>query len=138
MVTLRPYILRHYIHRRGFKGSVVHEAFPGHHLQTQIAGMNPNPVRNYDEGWSYSKEGNMTFTDIACPTFVHLCTFHIFFGHFLFSNYYNFFDGHVKTKNKKQQLLNRRKQIKIGETTCIIAAPTALCALTCKKRTLVR
>jgi len=47
-----------YVHRRGFKGSVVHEAFPGHHLQLQIAGMNPDPVRKWQfnimmiEGWA--------------------------------------------------------------------------------------
>ncbi|MBU0982753.1 MAG: DUF885 domain-containing protein [candidate division Zixibacteria bacterium] len=47
-----------YVHRRGFKGSVVHEGFPGHHLQMQIAGMNPNPVRKWQhnammvEGWA--------------------------------------------------------------------------------------
>lgn len=47
-----------YVHRRGFKGSVVHEAFPGHHLQMQIAGANPDPVRKWQtnlmmiEGWA--------------------------------------------------------------------------------------
>ncbi|HEX2897227.1 MAG TPA: DUF885 domain-containing protein, partial [candidate division Zixibacteria bacterium] len=47
-----------YVHRRGFKGSVVHEAYPGHHLQLQIAGMNPDPVRKWQfnimmiEGWA--------------------------------------------------------------------------------------
>jgi len=47
-----------YIHRRGFKGSVVHEAYPGHHLQLQIAGMNEDPVRKWQfnimmiEGWA--------------------------------------------------------------------------------------
>lgn len=47
-----------YVHRRGFKGSVVHEAFPGHHLQLQIAGMNDDPVRKWQfnimmiEGWA--------------------------------------------------------------------------------------
>ncbi len=47
-----------YIHRRGFKGSVVHEAFPGHHLQMQIAGKNSDPVRKWQtnlmmiEGWA--------------------------------------------------------------------------------------
>lgn len=47
-----------YIHRRGFKGSVVHEAYPGHHLQTQVAGMHDDPVRKWQannlavEGWA--------------------------------------------------------------------------------------
>lgn len=47
-----------YVHRRGFKGSVVHEAFPGHHLQLQLAGMNADPVRKWQmnlmmiEGWA--------------------------------------------------------------------------------------
>lgn len=47
-----------YVHRRGFKGSVVHEAYPGHHLQLQIAGMNPDPVHKWQfnimmiEGWA--------------------------------------------------------------------------------------
>ena len=47
-----------YVHRRGFKGSVVHEAFPGHHLQMQIAGRNEDPVRQWQtnmlmiEGWA--------------------------------------------------------------------------------------
>ena len=47
-----------YVHRRGFKGSVVHEAYPGHHLQIQIAGMNGDPVRQWQsnnmmiEGWA--------------------------------------------------------------------------------------
>ena len=47
-----------YVHRRGFKGSVVHEAYPGHHLQMQIAGRHPDPVRKWQynlmmiEGWA--------------------------------------------------------------------------------------
>ncbi|MCD6250433.1 MAG: DUF885 domain-containing protein [candidate division Zixibacteria bacterium] len=47
-----------YVNRRGFKGSVVHEAFPGHHLQMQLAGRNPSPVRKWQsnvffiEGWA--------------------------------------------------------------------------------------
>ncbi|MCB2230538.1 DUF885 domain-containing protein [bacterium] len=47
-----------YVHRRGFRGSVVHEAYPGHHLQMQIAGMNEDPVRMWQEdlllveGWA--------------------------------------------------------------------------------------
>ena len=42
----------------GFKGSVVHEAYPGHHLQMQIAGRHPSSVRKWQqntmmiEGWS--------------------------------------------------------------------------------------
>ena len=52
-----------YVHRRGFKGSVVHEAYPGHHLQYQITGRHPDPVRKWQdnrmliEGWAlYSEE----------------------------------------------------------------------------------
>lgn len=47
-----------YVHRRGFKSPVVHEAYPGHHLQMQIAGLNPDPVRRWQtnlmfiEGWA--------------------------------------------------------------------------------------
>lgn len=47
-----------YVHRRGFKGSVVHEAFPGHHLQMQIAARHPSEVRRWQanpmmvEGWA--------------------------------------------------------------------------------------
>jgi len=47
-----------YVHRRGFKGSVVHEAYPGHHLQMQLAGRHPSPIRKWQsntmmvEGWS--------------------------------------------------------------------------------------
>ncbi len=54
-----------YVHRRGFKGSVVHEAFPGHHLQMQIAGMNADPVRKWQmnlmmiEGWALYSEQMM-------------------------------------------------------------------------------
>lgn len=54
-----------YVHRRGFKGSVVHEAFPGHHLQMQIAGMNSDPVRKWQmnlmliEGWALYSEQMM-------------------------------------------------------------------------------
>ncbi|MCP4684161.1 MAG: DUF885 domain-containing protein [bacterium] len=52
-----------YVHRRGFKGSVVHEGYPGHHLQTQLAGRHEHPVRKWQsntmmqEGWAlYSEE----------------------------------------------------------------------------------
>lgn len=47
-----------YVHRRGFRGSVVHEAFPGHHLQLQLAADHPDPVRKWQlnimliEGWA--------------------------------------------------------------------------------------
>jgi len=47
-----------YVNRRGFKGSAVHEAFPGHHLQMQIAGAHADPVRKWQgnnmliEGWA--------------------------------------------------------------------------------------
>lgn len=52
-----------YVHRRGFKGSVVHEAYPGHHLQMQIAGRHRSAIRKWQsnplmvEGWAlYSEE----------------------------------------------------------------------------------
>ncbi|MBU0753799.1 MAG: DUF885 domain-containing protein, partial [Planctomycetes bacterium] len=51
-----------YIHRRGFKGSVVHEAYPGHHLQLQMAARLADPVRKWQanfmliEGWALSCE----------------------------------------------------------------------------------
>ncbi len=47
-----------YVHRRGFRGSVVHEAYPGHHLQMQLAAHNSDPVRKWQmntmmiEGWA--------------------------------------------------------------------------------------
>ncbi len=47
-----------YVYRRGFKGSVVHEAYPGHHLQMQLAGRNESPIRKWQdnmmliEGWA--------------------------------------------------------------------------------------
>jgi uncharacterized protein (DUF885 family) len=47
-----------YVHRRGFRGSVVHEAYPGHHLQLQLSGRHPDPVRRWSqnmmlvEGWA--------------------------------------------------------------------------------------
>jgi uncharacterized protein (DUF885 family) len=59
-----------YVHRRGFRGSVVHEAYPGHHLQMQIAGMNPDPVRKWQtnnmmvEGWALYCEEMMYGTGL--------------------------------------------------------------------------
>ena len=57
-----------FVSRRGFKGSVVHEAYPGHHLQMQLAGRNPDPVRKWQtnlmmiEGWAlYCEE--MTYAN---------------------------------------------------------------------------
>jgi uncharacterized protein (DUF885 family) len=47
-----------YIHRRGFKGSVVHEAYPGHHFQFQMASRVDDDVRKWQEnscfyeGWA--------------------------------------------------------------------------------------
>ena len=47
-----------YIHRRGFKGSVVHEAYPGHHFQYQIAAQMSDSIRKwfdnmlFVEGWA--------------------------------------------------------------------------------------
>lgn len=51
-----------YSHRRGFRGSIVHEAYPGHHLQMQLAGRHPDPVRRWAynimmiEGWALYSE----------------------------------------------------------------------------------
>jgi uncharacterized protein (DUF885 family) len=52
-----------YIHRRGFKGSVVHEAYPGHHLHFQLTAGVADSVRKWQlnamsyEGWAlYSEE----------------------------------------------------------------------------------
>ncbi|PKK82000.1 MAG: hypothetical protein CVT49_15970 [candidate division Zixibacteria bacterium HGW-Zixibacteria-1] len=47
-----------YINRRGFKGGVVHEAYPGHHLQMQMASLLDDDVRKWQdnmllkEGWA--------------------------------------------------------------------------------------
>ncbi len=46
------------IYDRGFRGSVVHEAYPGHHLQLQLAARAPSDVRRWQmnncliEGWA--------------------------------------------------------------------------------------
>ena len=54
-----------YVHRRGFKGSATHEAYPGHHLQMQLAGMQTDPVRKWQmnlmfiEGWALYSEQMM-------------------------------------------------------------------------------
>ncbi len=46
------------MHSRGFRGSVVHEAYPGHHLQLQLAALAPNDIRRWQmnngliEGWA--------------------------------------------------------------------------------------
>lgn len=54
-----------YVHRRGFRGSVVHEAFPGHHLQMQLAERNLDPIRKWQmntmmlEGWALYCEETM-------------------------------------------------------------------------------
>ncbi|MBK7142401.1 MAG: DUF885 domain-containing protein [bacterium] len=51
-----------YVHRRGFRGSVVHEAYPGHHLQMQIAARAESPIRKWQrnnmmiEGWALFSE----------------------------------------------------------------------------------
>jgi len=55
-----------YIHRRGFKGSVVHEAYPGHHLQLQLASKLNDDVRKWQEcmlfieGWALYCEEMMS------------------------------------------------------------------------------
>jgi uncharacterized protein (DUF885 family) len=47
-----------YICNRNFRGSVVHEAYPGHHLQLQLSDRNPSIVRKIQqdnvlvEGWA--------------------------------------------------------------------------------------
>ena len=46
-----------YVHRRGFTGAVVHEVFPGRHLEFQQAAENDSPVRRWQrnsmmiDGW---------------------------------------------------------------------------------------
>ncbi|NMC43752.1 MAG: DUF885 domain-containing protein [candidate division Zixibacteria bacterium] len=46
------------MHDRGFRGGVVHEVYPGHHLQLQIAARHPSDVRRWQmnnlliEGWA--------------------------------------------------------------------------------------
>ena len=52
-----------YIHRRGFRGSVVHEAYPGHHMQLLLANRQESRIRKIQqnliliEGWAlYSEE----------------------------------------------------------------------------------
>ncbi|MEW5993409.1 MAG: DUF885 domain-containing protein [Candidatus Zixiibacteriota bacterium] len=42
-----------FVHRRGFRGSVVHEAYPGHHLQMQLAGRHHDPVRKWQMNWMF-------------------------------------------------------------------------------------
>jgi len=62
-----------YVHRRGFKGSVVHEAFPGHHLQMQLAGRHPSLVRKWQsniffvEGWALYCEEMMYHAGLYGP-----------------------------------------------------------------------
>jgi uncharacterized protein (DUF885 family) len=47
-----------YVYRRGFRSWVVHEAYPGHHLQLHLAARHPDPVRRWQhnmmfiEGWA--------------------------------------------------------------------------------------
>lgn len=47
-----------YIQNRGFRGSVVHEAYPGHHLQFSLANRHPSRIRRLQqdmvmaEGWA--------------------------------------------------------------------------------------
>jgi hypothetical protein len=59
-----------YIHNRWFRGSVVHEGYPGHHLQISIANNHPSPIRRswYDyffiEGWALYCEEFMAHTDL--------------------------------------------------------------------------
>ncbi len=54
------------IQNRTFKSSVVHEAYPGHHLQFSLAHMNDNPLRKVQdnmmlsEGWALYCEQMMT------------------------------------------------------------------------------
>lgn len=47
-----------YIYRRGFRGSIVHEGYPGHHLQLLLADRNSSKIRKiqqdnvFVEGWA--------------------------------------------------------------------------------------
>lgn len=62
-----------YVHRRGFRSAVVHEAYPGHHLQMQIAGAHANPVRKWHrsmmfiEGWALYCEEMMYHAGLYGP-----------------------------------------------------------------------
>ncbi|MCX6825901.1 MAG: DUF885 domain-containing protein [candidate division Zixibacteria bacterium] len=42
-----------FINRRGFKGSVVHEAYPGHHMQYMISSRLPDDTRKWQENLCY-------------------------------------------------------------------------------------
>jgi uncharacterized protein (DUF885 family) len=54
-----------FIHRRGFKGWTVHEAYPGHHFQFQLAARHDNDIRKWQfnslfyEGWAVYSEQMM-------------------------------------------------------------------------------
>lgn len=39
------------MYQRAFRRSIVHEAYPGHHLQLQIAGRNGNDIRKWQENY---------------------------------------------------------------------------------------
>jgi uncharacterized protein (DUF885 family) len=58
------------VQNRSFKRSVVHEGYPGHHLQLSIANHHPSPVRKsfFDpfpvEGWALYCEEMMARTDL--------------------------------------------------------------------------
>ena len=59
-----------FVYRRGFKGSAVHEAYPGHHLQMQLAGRHPSPIRKWQsnrmmvEGWALYCEEMMYHAEL--------------------------------------------------------------------------
>jgi uncharacterized protein (DUF885 family) len=59
-----------FVYRRGFRGSVVHEAYPGHHLQMQLAGRHPSPIRKWQsnkmmvEGWALYCEEMMYHAEL--------------------------------------------------------------------------
>lgn len=57
-----------YVHNRQFRGGVVHEAYPGHHLQISIANKHPSKIRRsfhdyvFIEGWALYCEELMSRT----------------------------------------------------------------------------
>lgn len=59
-----------YVQNRWFRGSIVHEGYPGHHLQLSIASHHPSVIRRsfYDnfliEGWALYCEELMAHSDL--------------------------------------------------------------------------
>ena len=70
-----------YVHNRQFRGGVVHEAYPGHHLQISIANQHPSKIRKsfhdyfFIEGWAlYCEElmaRSMLYQDDTLGAFIN-------------------------------------------------------------------